>query len=101
MFVSRSMTSKVITIQAHDTILEAQKKMATHQIRHLPVIDADDRSRFRHSVSLNDRHPNSGPEILKLFIQSGSSHHNRPKSPAKDLMNFPKLPDSSQQAVTF
>ncbi len=43
MFVSRSMTSKVITVQAHDTILEAQKKMATHRIRHLPVIDADDR----------------------------------------------------------
>jgi len=43
MFVSRSMTSKVITIQAHDSILEAQKKMATHKIRHLPVIDADDR----------------------------------------------------------
>ena len=42
MFVSRSMTSKVITIQAHDTILEAQKQMATNQIRHLPVIDADD-----------------------------------------------------------
>jgi len=43
MFVSRSMTSKVITIQAHDTILEAQKKMATNHIRHLPVIDAEDR----------------------------------------------------------
>ncbi len=43
MFVSRSMTSKVITVQAQETILEAQKKMATHQIRHLPVIDADDR----------------------------------------------------------
>ena len=43
MFVSRSMTSKVITIQAHETILEAQKRMAHNQIRHLPVIDEDDR----------------------------------------------------------
>ena len=43
MFVSRSMTSKVITIQPDATVLEAQKTMATHQIRHLPVIDGEDR----------------------------------------------------------
>jgi acetoin utilization protein AcuB len=42
MFVSRSMTSKVVTIRPDDTILEAQKRMATNQIRHLPVIDAAD-----------------------------------------------------------
>jgi len=42
MFVSRSMTSKVITIQPDANVLEAQKIMATHQIRHLPVIDGED-----------------------------------------------------------
>lgn len=41
MFVSRSMTSTVVTIKAHESVLEAQKKMAAHQIRHLPVIDDD------------------------------------------------------------
>ncbi len=43
MFVSRSMTMKVVTIQPDTTVLEAQKLMATHQIRHLPVIDGEDR----------------------------------------------------------
>ena len=43
MFVSRSMTIKVVTIRPEATILEAQKMMATHQIRHLPVIDGEDR----------------------------------------------------------
>lgn len=43
MFVSRSMTIKVVTIQPEATVLEAQKIMATHQIRHLPVIDGEDR----------------------------------------------------------
>ena len=43
MFVSRSMTVKVITIQPEATVLDAQKMMATHQIRHLPVIDGQDR----------------------------------------------------------
>ena len=38
MFVSRSMTIKVVTIQPDATVLEAQKMMATHHIRHLPVI---------------------------------------------------------------
>jgi acetoin utilization protein AcuB len=41
MFVSRSMTSEVITISGDDSIFEAQEKMARHTIRHLPVIDAD------------------------------------------------------------
>jgi len=43
MFVSRSMTPKVITIDADSGIFKAQELMAAHQIRHLPVIDAQDR----------------------------------------------------------
>jgi acetoin utilization protein AcuB len=42
MFVSRSMTIKVVTVQPDATVLEAQKLMATHAIRHLPVIDGED-----------------------------------------------------------
>ena len=41
MFVSRSMTSEVITITGDASIFEAQEKMAQHTIRHLPVIDED------------------------------------------------------------
>jgi len=41
MFVSRSMTSEVITITGDASIFEAQEKMAKHTIRHLPVIDEE------------------------------------------------------------
>lgn len=41
MFVSKSMTRKVITIDPEAGILEAQDLMRQHSIRHLPVIDAD------------------------------------------------------------
>ena len=42
MFVSRSMTSKVITITEDAGIFDAQEAMAKHRIRHLPVIDSED-----------------------------------------------------------
>ncbi|MBW2176226.1 MAG: CBS domain-containing protein [Deltaproteobacteria bacterium] len=41
MFVSRSMTSEVITITGDGSIFDAQEKMTRHTIRHLPVIDAE------------------------------------------------------------
>lgn len=40
MFVSKSMTTTVITISPNDNILDAKKKMKDNHIRHLPVIDA-------------------------------------------------------------
>lgn len=43
MFVSRSMTPKVITIDAEAGIFKAQELMAAHKVRHLPVVDAEDR----------------------------------------------------------
>ncbi len=43
MFVSRSMVSQVITIEKEASIFEAQEKMAANGIRHLPVVDADNR----------------------------------------------------------
>jgi len=42
MFVSRSMTSKVITITGDASIFDAQEAMAKHRIRHLPVVDEKD-----------------------------------------------------------
>lgn len=41
MFVSRSMTSKVITINPDAEISKAKDLMAANRIRHLPVIDGD------------------------------------------------------------
>jgi acetoin utilization protein AcuB len=43
MFVSRSMTRKVITVNPETTIFEAQELMAKHNIRHLPVVDGANR----------------------------------------------------------
>jgi acetoin utilization protein AcuB len=43
MFVSRSMTRKVVTIDKDAGIFDAQTKMAEHRVRHLPVVDDDDR----------------------------------------------------------
>jgi len=42
MFVSRSMTGKVVTISPQALILDAQKMMVDKQIRHLPVVEKDD-----------------------------------------------------------
>lgn len=43
MFVSRSMTRKVITIDKEANVFEAQDKMAQNRIRHLPVVDPEGR----------------------------------------------------------
>lgn len=41
MFVSRSMTYKVVTINKDADILEAKALMEQYQIRHIPVVEAD------------------------------------------------------------
>jgi len=43
MFVSKSMTHKVVTVNPDETVLEAREKMKTHRIRHLPVVDPQNR----------------------------------------------------------
>jgi acetoin utilization protein AcuB len=43
MFVSRSMVSQVITIDKDASIFEAQEKMAEYKVRHLPIVDDDNR----------------------------------------------------------
>ena len=43
MFVSRSMVSEVITIDKNASVFEAQEKMAASGIRHLPIVEADNR----------------------------------------------------------
>jgi len=41
MFVSRSMTQKVVTINKDANILEAKELMEQYQIRHIPVVEPD------------------------------------------------------------
>ena len=43
MFVSRSMTQKVITTGPEADVFDAYEKMTQNRIRHLPVVDADGR----------------------------------------------------------
>lgn len=43
MFVSQSMTRKVITVDRNMPLWQAYELMNQHKIRHLPVIDADNR----------------------------------------------------------
>jgi len=43
MFVSKSMAIKVITVDPEETILAAREKMKNHLIRHLPVVDEQNR----------------------------------------------------------
>jgi len=42
MFVSKSMTRKVITVNPETTVIEARDLMKTYKIRHLPVVEEDD-----------------------------------------------------------
>lgn len=43
MFVSRSMSRKVVTVVKETTVLEAQSLMQRKKIRHLPVVDGENR----------------------------------------------------------
>ena len=43
MFVSRSMTPHVITVDKEASIFDAQEIMAKHTIRHLPIVDDENR----------------------------------------------------------
>lgn len=43
MFVSRSMTRKVITVDQEASIFDAQELMAKNTIRHLPIVDQEQR----------------------------------------------------------
>ena len=43
MFISRSMTRKVITVDQEASIFDAQELLAKNKIRHLPIVDSDRR----------------------------------------------------------
>ena len=43
MFVSRSMTRRVVTVDPHTSVFEAQELMSQHRVRHLPVVEEGDK----------------------------------------------------------
>ena len=80
MFVSKSMTRKVITIDKDAGILEGKELMEKHHIRHLPVVEADNlligivsdrdmRSAEPYNLFLNSESKDPAERISKLKIK--------------------------------
>jgi acetoin utilization protein AcuB len=85
MFVSRSMTRKVITADQQDSIFTAQERMATYHIRHLPVVDNENRligmvtdrdirsvlpfSFFREGISAEEKEKLSSLRVKDIMIR--------------------------------
>lgn len=80
MFVSRSMTQKVISIDPDASAIEAKNLMSEHQIRHIPVVDPekrligvvtdrDLRSVFPASFYKGEEQPGAVDEFKKLKIK--------------------------------
>ncbi len=80
MFVSRSMTRKVLTVDPDKTVFEAQELMATNHIRHLPVVgqnqqligivtDRDIRSALPYNFIKDSCSPEQREEICSLTVK--------------------------------
>ncbi|MGD9971782.1 MAG: CBS and ACT domain-containing protein [Desulfatirhabdiaceae bacterium] len=80
MFVSRSMTQKVISIDPDASAIEAKNLMSEHHIRHIPVVDPekrligvvtdrDLRSVFPASFYKGEEQPGAVDEFKKLKIK--------------------------------
>lgn len=83
MFVSKSMTRKVITINQEAGIFEAQQKMADNHIRHLPVVDEDNRL----IGIITDRDIRSAlPYSLFQKLETGKAGDAIPALQVKDIM---------------
>ena len=83
MFVKKSMTRKVVTISADTPILKARELMNEHEIRHLPVVDGDDRL----LGIVTDRDVRSAmPSILMDDFESGAARERLATVTARDVM---------------
>lgn len=80
MFVSRSMTRKVLTVDPDKTVFEAQELMATNNIRHLPVVgqnqqligivtDRDIRSAMPYNFIKDSCSPEQREEICAMTVK--------------------------------
>ena len=94
MFVSRSMTREVITVDQEATIFDAQELLAKNKIRHLPIIDKD-----RRLIGIiTDRDIRSALPY-KSLIEHGSEKEIVSKFKVKDIMT--KDPISISPAYTI
>ncbi len=83
MFVSKSMATKVITVNPEETIFAAGEKMKDHQIRHLPVVDEQNRL----IGIVTDRDIRSAmPSILLQDYDSREERNKLVKIKVKDVM---------------
>ncbi len=82
MFVTRSMTAKVITIEKDADIIAAKETMEQHHIRHLPVVD--DKGLLLGIVS--DRDIRSAFPSLLIENQDASEHDTLSEHKVGDIM---------------
>jgi acetoin utilization protein AcuB len=94
MFVSRSMTRKVITVDQEATIFDAQELLAKNKIRHLPIIDKD-----RRLIGIITDRDIRSVLPYKSLMEDGSEKERVSKFKVKDIMT--KDPISISPADTI
>jgi acetoin utilization protein AcuB len=83
MFIDKSMTQKVITIETDTTIFEAKEKMEKNNIRHLPVVEKDNTL----VGIITDRDIRSAmPSIMVIDQESAKEKERIFKLQVKDIM---------------
>lgn len=96
MFVDNSMTRQVVTIRPEIGMLEARSLMDTNRIRHLPVVDADDRL----VGIVSDRDIRSAmPSLVLENFESAEARARLEKVTAGDIMT--RNPDTVTPAHTI
>jgi acetoin utilization protein AcuB len=96
MFVDNSMTRQVITIRPDTGMLEARALMDAHAVRHLPVVDADDKL----VGIVSDRDIRSAmPSLVLEDFDSAEVRDRLKKITAADIMT--REPDTVTPAHTI
>ena len=103
MFVSRSMTPRVITVDKEASIFDAQELMAENTIRHLPVID--DENRLIGVVTDRDIRSALPTNLIQVLDDPSHVKEKLAKMKIKDIMTrdpFTISPtDTIQDALLF
>jgi len=82
MFVSKSMTRKVVTIDQEADLAQAREKMTAHRIRHLPVVDPD----HRLIGIITDRDIRSAMPSKYLQVENGTKGPDLSSLKVRDIM---------------